>query len=172
VKRLKIAQMKVAKMIRSTEFVARHNKTYTLSLFYTHKVTSPHRLETAIRNCVGKIQPYALTDDGPTAEQPQGAPIGRLAFPGLAKRARRGATRGAAKDKSLPRVRRVTICAGLQLHRSEKAPLLRKAQKWATPENFLRLRPKRALQERRRVSVQVNAKLYTGKQFPGTWFVR
>ena len=92
-KRLKIAQIKIAKMIRSTEFVARHNKTYTLSLFYTHKVTSPHRLETAIRNCVGKSQPYALTDDGPTAEQPQGAPIGRLAFPGLAKRARRGATR-------------------------------------------------------------------------------
>src|ERR1700688_1044370 len=49
--------------------------------------------EAAIGNCGGKIQPYALTDDGPTAEQPQGAPIGRLAFPGLAKRARRGATR-------------------------------------------------------------------------------
>jgi hypothetical protein len=63
-------------------------------------------------------------------------------------------------------------CAGLQLRRSEKAPLLRKAQKWATPENFLRLGPKRALQERRRVSVQVNAKLPTGEQFPGTWFVR
>ena len=125
-KRLKIAQIKIAKMIRSTEFVARHNKTYTLSFFYTHKVTSPHRLETAIRNCVGKSQPYALTDDGPTAEQPQGAPIGRLAFPGLAKRARRGAPRGAAKDKSLPRVRRVTICAALQLHRSEKAPLFRR----------------------------------------------
>src|SRR6202030_4404160 len=41
----------------------------------------------------GKIQPYALTDGRPTAEQPQDAPIGRLAFPGLAKRARRGATR-------------------------------------------------------------------------------
>jgi hypothetical protein len=33
VKRLKIAQMKIAKMIRSTEFVARHNKTYTSPFF-------------------------------------------------------------------------------------------------------------------------------------------
>ena len=101
---------------------------------YCTQVTSPHRLEATIRNCSGKIQPYALTDGRPTAEQPQDAPIGRLAFPGLAKGARRGATRRAAKDKSLPRSRRVTICAGLQLHRSEKAPLLPKAQKWATPE--------------------------------------
>ena len=91
--------------------------------------TGCKRLEATIRNCSGKIQPYALTDGRPTAEQPQDAPIGRLAFPGFAKGARRGATRSAAKDKSLPRVRRVTICAGLQLHRSEKAPLLRKAQK-------------------------------------------
>jgi Gp49-like protein DUF891 len=37
-------------------------------------------------------------------------------------------------QKHLSRGRRVTICAGLQLYRSEKAPLLRKAQKWATPE--------------------------------------
>ena len=57
------------------------------------RVGSVHRLEAAIRNCGGKIQPYALTDGRPTAEQPQDAPIGRLAFPGVAKRARRGATR-------------------------------------------------------------------------------
>jgi hypothetical protein len=42
-------------------------------------------LEATIRNCSGKIQPYARTDGRPTAEQPQDAPIGRLAFPGLAK---------------------------------------------------------------------------------------
>jgi hypothetical protein len=35
---------------------------------------------------------------------------------------------------ALSRGRRVTICAGLQLYRSEKAPLLPKAQKWATPD--------------------------------------